>query len=624
MSIEEVEIPVLIIGGGGCGLASSIMLSNLGIDHVLVESHPVTAHLPKASLLSQRTAEILDQHGVWAEVMKIGAPPEQMKSFNYMTNIGGDGPTDHFTFGRIPCYGCNNDPGLDEDYARYRKDSAYAHCNLPLIRLEPLLRVEAEKRNAGKVLFNHRMVSFKEECEYVVVKVLDRATEKIKTFRAQYVIAADGGKTIPASLGIEYEGVRGLADATSIHFKADLSAYWPDDGVLISYLIGLQGREYALSLGSTMFAADWSALVVTGPTWGKKSEEWVLHYGLGQIHPPLESISDTTMKEAIRGTLNIPDLEMEISTISRWHIDGVHAKTYQTDRVFLAGDAAHRHPPASGLGLNTGIGDAHNITWKLAAVLKGHLSADLLKTYQEERQPVGKRVVDWAMLSFMNIRILDGATGLLPGGKQMLPMNEETIKRILSQDFDGSARREVFRQIMQSQRIETSPHDIDLGSIYQAGAIVPDGFGAAIPDPRGYLYDPLARPGHRLPHAYLKKAGVNGTWQGEVRATWLKGQERVSTHHLLDGKGTWVLITDDTAHSDQWAKTIPKNCRIVRIGCRGDFEDETGQWSETSGLEVGKGGAVLVRPDAYVAFRAMVFSEEAVAELCKFLGEFVE
>src|SRR5665213_3211278 len=169
--MKEVEVPVLIVGGGGCGLVSSIMLSNLGVDHVLVEAHPATAHLPKASLLNQRTAEILDQHGVWNEILKIGCPPEQMKYYYYSSSLGVQGQSGGFLFDRIPCYGCNNDPGFDEDYARYRRDSAYTHCNLPLIRLESLLRTEAERRNPEKILFNHRMVCFEEKHDHVSVEV---------------------------------------------------------------------------------------------------------------------------------------------------------------------------------------------------------------------------------------------------------------------------------------------------------------------------------------------------------------------------------------------------------------------------------------------------------------------
>ena len=612
MKSEEVRIAILIVGGGGCGLVSSIMLSNLGIEHVLVEAHPATAHLPKASLLNQRTAEILDQHGVWNEILKIGATPEQMKYYYYMSSLAGVGPSDQFTFDRIPCYGCNNDPGFDEDFARYRRDSAYTHSNLPLIRLEPLLRAEAEKRNPGKILFNHKMISFVEMPEDVVLEVVDRATAKTTKFRAQYVISADGGKTIAPSLGVRYEGVRGLADTTSIHFKADLSAYWPDEGALITWLVGLQGKQCSLPTKGSMFGGDWSALVVNGPTWGKKSEEWVLHVAMGQIHPALSALSDDTLKSVIRSTLNIANLDIEILTTSRWHIDGIYATQYQTDRIFLAGDAAHRHPPVTGLGLNTAIGDAHNLTWKLAAALKGQANPDILRTYQEERLPVGKRVVKWALFAFMNLRVLDSSTGLLPGGKEMLEVNEDILNQLTADSFDGAARRGAFKHAIQSQRVETAAHDLELGSIYPAGLMVPDGLEAPDADPRGYLYVPLARPGHRVPHA------------------WLKGQERLSVHQLLDDKGTWVLITDDTAIGDEWARKIARivaysalNLKVVRIGDTGDFQDETGQWSETSGLRSGQGGVVFVRPDAYVAFRARTFSQDDAAKLEKFVTEII-
>ena len=597
-----IEIPVLVVGGGGCGLVSSIMLSNLGVKHVLVESHPTTAHLPKASLLNQRTAEILDQHGVWDKILEIGCPPEEMKYYHYVTSLGKDGLNEGFELGKVPCYGCNKDPGLEQDYIRYRKDSAYTHSNLPLIRLEPLLRKEAELRNPGNILFNHKLVSFQENQEHVVVDVINLSTGEKITYLAQYVIAADGGKTIPPALGIRYEGLKGLADTTSVHFKADLSKYW-QDGALMNWIVGLQGQEGTLSSASSLFGADWSACIVTGPTWGKHSEEWVFHLGMGQEHLPMELLSQDKLKLIIRRTLNIPDLDPEILTVSRWQIDGIYASQYQTRRIFLAGDAAHRHPPITGLGLNTAIGDAHNLTWKLAAVLKTQASKSLLLTYQPERQAVGKRIVEWALFSFMNIRVLDSATGFIPGGKQAININRGILTRLTSDTFDGAARRAAFRHAVQSQRVETAAHDLELGSIYPTGLFVSDGSLPPDVDPRGHLYVPTARPGHRLPHA------------------WLQGSKRISTHHLIDKEGSWALVTDTSIAAERWLREAAKfeertgiTINVTRIGKGGDFLDDIGQWAEDSGLKPSSGGAVLVRPDTYVAFRSTSICDETVAQ----------
>lgn len=341
MSEARIRVPVLIVGGGGCGLACSSMLSNLGIDHVLVESHTTTAVQPKASLLNQRTAEILDQHGIWKEILAVSAPAETMKFAWYMSSLGGDGPTDRVEFGRMPAYGCNNDLGYNQDYAGYRRDSAYTHTNLPLVRLEPVLRKVAERKNPEKILFSHKMVSLEEKDDYVIAEVLNGVTGQKITYEAQYVIAADGGKTVPGMLGIEYDGFKNLADSTSLWLKADLSKHW-EEGALMTYFLEPQGTGEVRLGSGTLFGGNWSVLVMTGPSWGKKSEEWHLHLGIGQEQVPLEDLSEDMLKSVVRETLRIPDLEMKILYRSRWHIDGVVARRYQTKRIFLVGDAAHR------------------------------------------------------------------------------------------------------------------------------------------------------------------------------------------------------------------------------------------------------------------------------------------
>jgi 2,4-dichlorophenol 6-monooxygenase len=349
---------------------------------------------------------------------------------------------------------------------------------------------------------------------------------------------------------------------------------------------------------SGLFCADWSTIVKMGPTWTKHSEEWALHFSLGQLHCPLETLTDEDMKLWTRKTLKLPNLELEILKTSRWNFEGVFAKQYQTNRIFLAGDAVHRHPPTTGLGLNTAIGDAHNLTWKLAAVLRGQAPPSFLKSYETERQPIGKRNTQWALHTLMSFRQIDTAVSLLPGGKDIRPVNEGIFNQMLADTFDGLARRAAFQYAIGGQRIEYAAHDLEIGGVYENGALVPDGTSAPPADPLGQRYDPSTRPGHRLPHAWLRGAHT-----------------RISTHHLLSRDGTWVLLTDDSAVAEQWVNAAAKmskrhSLKIVtaRIGPNGDYKGEDEQWTSVSELEPAAGGMVLVRPDAYVAFRVKRFS----------------
>lgn len=138
------------------------------------------------------------------------------------------------------------------------------------------------------------------------------------------------------------------------------------------------------------------ALVVTGPTWGKHSEEWSIHFG-HRIDDP-ERFNDENLVPRLRSLLKLPDLEPEILRISHWIQERVLADRYQKGRLFLAGDAAHKHPPTTGLGLNTAVTDANNLAWKLALVYRGQASPEILDTYEKERRPVGRRNCDWVSI----------------------------------------------------------------------------------------------------------------------------------------------------------------------------------------------------------------------------------
>ena len=148
------QVDVLIVGGGGCGLAASIMLSDLGVDHLLIERHPGTAIMPKAHELNPRTMEILAQHGVAQDVYRMGAPFEHNCAVRFFTSFGGSEVWHRRELHREDAWS----GGLLAEH--YRPLTAYRHGNLPQMQLEPLLRRHAEERAPGRVLFHHELVRF--------------------------------------------------------------------------------------------------------------------------------------------------------------------------------------------------------------------------------------------------------------------------------------------------------------------------------------------------------------------------------------------------------------------------------------------------------------------------------
>lgn len=289
---------------------------------------------------------------------------------------------------------------------------------------------------------------------------------------------------------------------------------------------------------------------------------------------------------------------MKVRKISHWIIERVIADKYREGRVFIAGDAAHRRPPTTGLGLNTSIEDALNLAWKLAMVLNGKASTQLLDTYETERRPVGKRNCDWGLLTFQNSSVINAALGLTPGRKDA---NQKRFELLFEDSERGATLHAQVKYMIESQKIEFSAHDIELGFKYDRGCFVADGSDAPRIDPLGQEYIPCTRPGHRLPHAWLER-----------------GDEVISTHDLVRGLVEWSLITDKDG--EEWilaasrvSEALGVKINSARVGAPPFLRDYDDQWEKVKGI--GRGGAILVRPDNMVAWRSRGPSSQGGVEL---------
>ncbi len=567
--MADLDVPVLIVGGGGCGLAASIFLSDFGIDHRLVERHAGTSHLPKAHYLNQRTMELFRQHGLAEAVQKVGSPIDKMGKVRWRTSLGGNGPLDGKTFYEMDAFGGG---ALTEVY---ESDGPILSGNYPQLRLEPLLREHAERRGPNRLLFQREVKGLEQAASGVTCTVHDHATGKESTIRARYVIGADGGKTVGGLVGVKMQGPTGLLDMVTTHFKANLSTWW-EDACLITWFVNPEGSG---SWGS-------GAMVPMGPTWGRASEEWVLHFAFGPNDPA--RFDEAAIVPRIRDLLKLPGLPIDVQKVSHWILEGVVAERYRVGNVFLAGDAAHRHPPTTGLGLNTAFQDAHNLAWKLAAVLGEKASPALLDTYEVERQPIGVRNVDWAMFTFLNHSVIDAGLGLTPGAPP--EMQAAAFQMLFADTPMGETRRARAREALETQRTEFQAHDVEIGFRYDVGALVPDGSEPPPRDPMGSKHHPTTRPGHRLAHAWLERSG-----------------ERLSTLDLVGARGGFALLTGPKG--DPWskaaievAKKLGIAIRTAAIGSGSDYTDPTGRWQRVCGIR--DDGAILVRPDHHVAWRS--------------------
>lgn len=563
------DVPVLIVGGGGCGLASALLLANLGVDALLVERNLEAAILPRAHILNQRTMEIFAQHGLAEPVYREGAPLESMRSISFRTSLGGDGPLDRRLIGRLDGYG----GGALQ--ARYDADCGYRATNLPLNRLEPLLRALAQPRQPGRVRFGHELVAFEQDADGVSATVRDLARGGDYAVRARYLIAADGGKTIGRTLGVEMIGPRRLRRMVNAYFSADLAPWLDDDGDILTYFMSPDGQGVWAGGG----------LLKCGPTrWDRHSETWVFMREVSPDDP--EKLDESSAASRIRELFRLPELALTVHKVGRWEVEGVAASRYRHGRIFLAGDAAHRHPPVSALGLNTAFGDAHNLAWKLALVLRGRADDRLLDTYSPERQPVGARVAEWALNGFRMRSMIDAAIGLAPGGGEA---NRAAFAALFADTPGGATRRAIVAEAIRTQRIGPQAHDMEIGYAYEAGALVPDGTPAPERDPFGLDYRPDARPGARLPHAWLRA----------------RDGRRVSTHELVPRDGFALFVHGEPGAWREGAGAIA-SARGVRLDvvAMSEYADTEGNWARQCGI--GADGAVLARPDAHVAWRCVV------------------
>ena len=580
---ERIEVGVLIVGGGACGLASSVMLSDLGVASLLVERHATTALLPKAHIINPRSMEILDLHGMADEVCREGAPPENNASAQWYTSLGGDEPWHGQQVHRVDAW---SGGALTGQYARITR---WRHGNLPQKHLEPLLRRHAEARNPGGVRFATELVDIAQDPDGVQAVIRDLDTGAEHEVRAAYAIAADGGKTVGDRLGIAMEGPEPFVHTTSVYFRADLSPYFGDDDACLRFIVrptpeGTWMRTGCLQMGPTH--------------WDRHSEEWVVTItappGSEQVQLDAEQAA-----AGVRERLNLPDLELEVLRHSGWSIQAVVAERFAEGRVFLAGDAAHRHSPHGGLGLNTGMQDAHNLTWKLAAVLSGAAGPELLDSYEPERRPVGIRNVEFATSAFFNHLAVAGGFGVLPNAP--VGHNRAVLEALFSDTLDGAARRTRLHEFFETLRVEFQAADVELGFEYgDSPVVVPDGTPAPPRDPTGREHVQAARPGHRLPHAWFDR-----------------GAHRVSTHDLLR-PGRWLLLAGERGEDWVGAATVVAGERDLpldayRAGPGGDLQGGDGAWYALRGHDAA--GVVLVRPDGHVAYRSHTAVADATGAL---------
>ncbi|HYB22973.1 MAG TPA: FAD-dependent monooxygenase, partial [Solirubrobacteraceae bacterium] len=301
-----------------------------------------------------------------------------------------------------------------------------------------------------------------------------------------------------------------------------------------------------------------------------------------------------------RKALGIGDLPMEIHKITRWSVEAVLASSFRAGRVLLLGDAAHRHPPTGGLGLTSAIHDAHNLCWKLAAVLAGDADPALLDTYEDERRPVDERNCQRSLENAVNHFATGAALGIAPENSPV--ENMERLRRLWSGRPEDAELRSSALRGMRAQSMEFTELNVEYGYRYESAAVVPDGTESPAPVDDIRVYEPSTRPGAPLPHAWIEDE------DGERRP--IKDLVAPGRFLLIAGEdgGAWCEVAEELAR----AAGLPLDA--VRIGhLDGDLYDPRCAWLRQRQIE--SDGAILVRPDRFIAWRAPTAVDDPLGEL---------
>jgi 2,4-dichlorophenol 6-monooxygenase len=551
-----VEVPILVVGAGPVGTTASILLSRHGIGNRVVDRRDGPHRAPQAHVVNPRSLEIFRSLGIDTRALRAaGTPRVDAGHVSWVTTLAGT------ELGRLP-YERQGDEMLAL--------TPEPLVNLPQHLLEPILVDTLRREPHATLHWRHEWQALEQDAAGVTSRVRDLTRGEDYTVRSHYVLAADGaGSRVRKALDVEMIGPERLQSFIMIHFEANLRPLVRERPAILYWTIDPEcaGAFVAHDIDRT----------------------WVFMHRYDAETESADAYTPEACAAIVRRAIGRPDVDLAIRDVSPWMMTAQVAARFRASRVFLIGDSAHRFPPSGGLGLNTGVQDAHNLAWKLAWVEADRAGAALLDTYETERRPVAQSNAEQSFINAM--RLLDSFTalGLLDGVATSRP-------RFLAMLATATGRARIT-QAIEEQRDHFDMIGLQLGFGYEDGAVVPD--GSPRPAPANPVRDfvPTSRPGFRLPHAWIEHGGA-----------------RRSILDLLAADG-FTLIAGSRGHA--WADAItrlaPPTAPIRCLVAGRDFADPDGAWQNA--CEIGSDGVLLIRPDQHVAWRVTQMPDDPAAAL---------
>jgi 2-polyprenyl-6-methoxyphenol hydroxylase-like FAD-dependent oxidoreductase len=469
-----------------------------------------------------RTIEFCRRWGIAEKVKHWGFPEDFPFDNVFVTSLNGH------ELGRIAMPPQRDAAGFPTSPERF------AHC--PQFVFDPILADAARSCPSVDLRYRCRLGAFRDTGDAVTATLIDETSGTEETVRAHYLVGCDGfGSTVRKALGIEMRGITMINRSINVMFSAP--ALWEahDKGKAGRYvIIGPEGA--------------WASLT---PADGRERWRLMIH---GEPDTDPEAIDAAAEVRRAIGR----DADFHILKVGHWVRRRMVADHYGRGRVFLAGDAVHVMPPNGGLGMNTGIGDAVDLGWKLAAVYHGWGGPELLASYEHERRPVGIRQCDEAMRNFERY-----------GSRKPVP-------HVTEENEEGErVRRELGQRLAASNSLAwENPLHTHLGYCYAGSPIiVPD--GPPPPEPEDTrVYKPTSQPGCRAPHA----------WLADGR----------STLDLFGRNFTLLRLAADA----------PDAARLTSAAARANMPLDCVTLLDPEVVQLYGRKLVLVRPDGHVAWRS--------------------
>jgi putative polyketide hydroxylase len=501
----NIDFPVAIVGGGPCGLMTSLLLARAGVSSAVFERKPGTSVHPKAMGISRRTAEIFRQHGLLERILGGSLITEGKWLGIWARSLSGE------EFGRVPITAHH---------------SALTPCqpmHCPQTWTEKVLLEALKQEPVASVRFNSEVTSVEQREDGVRLRL--RSGE---TVGAQWLVAADGaGSEIRKNLAIETEGPGDMGHFVNVMFRAAYGQHLAERQAILYQALSEEYFEVFVAING--------------------DDLWLMHHFLQTGEKP-EDYSKERFEETIRHVSGFPDEPVEVISMRPWVMSPKVAIRFRVGRALLVGDAAARLSPAGGLGLNTGLQSAHNLAWKLASVVREEAGEELLDTYETERHGA-------ALQTMENTN-----------------ENAGEVFDISQAGLRGEWDR--VRELVAQSRRAGAGLGQDLGLVYERGAFVSDGTSPPKVSDKINEYLPSACPGCRAPHVWV-----------------LRNEGTRSILDLFEDK--MVLVTGRKGNvwpEPPFGSLLQNQTDFI---CE-EFESVYG---------IGETGAVLVRPDGYVAAR---------------------